>query len=273
VLSPLVAQRIAAGEVIDRPAAVVKELVENALDAGARTVEVAIRGAGLESIAVSDDGHGITEDQLPLAFARHGTSKLRDTADLGHLQTLGFRGEALPSIASVASVELTSATDPGTAGARMVVRDGETIEHGLLARTVGTTVRVRELFATQPVRRGFLPSARAESAQFLALLRRYALAWPGVRFVLTLEGRTALRTAGIGEASALAAVFGPSSAAAGGVCPRCSLTAAASAANTSSSPAIRTSSFAGCRLTSSWSGGTLPHSTKTGCRPGMSSGR
>jgi DNA mismatch repair protein MutL len=208
ILSPAISQRIAAGEVIERPSAVVRELVENALDAQARTIEVAIRGAGLESITVSDDGHGIPADQLSAAFARHGTSKVRDLVDLEGITTLGFRGEALPSIAAVASVEATTAIADASAGVTVLVRDSEILEQRPVARTVGTTMRVRDLFTAQPVRRSFLPSARAESARISTLMRRYALAWPEVRFVLTIDGRVALRTSGMGEASAITAVFG-----------------------------------------------------------------
>lgn len=207
VLPPGLAQRIAAGEVIDRPSAVVRELVENALDAGARSVDVAIRGAGLESITVSDDGHGIPAGELHLAFARHGTSKVRDMADLDAISTLGFRGEALPSIVAVACVTVTTAVERDAPGARLVMREGQIQEQSRVARTVGTTVEVRELFAGQPVRRGFLPSPRAETAQILSLMRRYVLAWPEVRFVVTLDGRAALRASGLGEAGAMAAAF------------------------------------------------------------------
>jgi DNA mismatch repair protein MutL len=133
---------------------------------------------------------------------------VRDLADLDGIMTLGFRGEALPSIAAVASVEATTATADASAGMTVLMREGEILEQRMVARTVGTTVRVRDLFAAQPVRRSFLPSARAESARIAALMRRYALAWPEVRFVLTLEGRVALRTAGLGEVSAITAVFG-----------------------------------------------------------------
>jgi DNA mismatch repair protein MutL len=208
VLSPALAQRIAAGEVVERPASVLRELIENALDAGARTVSVELRGAGLELIAVADDGHGIAADELRLAFTRHGTSKIQAADDLEHIASLGFRGEALPSIAAVAAVEVTTATTDEAPGARVLIRDGELLEEGRAARTRGTTVRVRELFAGQPVRRGFLPPARAETALAMSMLRRYALAWPDVRFSLRIEGRDAFRSAGLGEASALAAAYG-----------------------------------------------------------------
>lgn len=209
ILPPAVAQRIAAGEVVDRPASVVRELVENALDAGARTIEVDVRGAGLEAITVSDDGHGIAAADLQLAFTRHATSKLRNLDDLDRINSLGFRGEALPSIAAVSLAEVVSAVGDHATGARIVIRDGAVLDQGRIARTRGTTVRVRELFGDQPVRRGFLPPARAETALIGTYLRRYALARPDVRFSLRVEGRELFRAAGLGAASALAAVYGP----------------------------------------------------------------
>lgn len=212
ILPPHLAQRIAAGEVVERPASVVRELVENALDAGAGAISIEIRGGGLELIQVADDGHGIPADQLTLAFARHGTSKVVTSDDLEAITTLGFRGEALPSIAAVAAVDLASATEEAPHGARITLRDGEVLDVEPTARTRGTTARVRELFAALPVRRGFLPPSRSETALIGLLVRRYALARPQVRFSLRIEGRDTFRSAGLGEAGALAAVYGQSAA-------------------------------------------------------------
>ena len=156
VLPPAVAERIAAGEVIETPAAVVKELVENALDAGARRIIVEVRGGGLESIRVTDDGGGIAADEVVLAFQRHATSKLRALDDLLRVRTLGFRGEALPSIAAVADVVLHTATDGAPAGIVLHLRHGDVIERSKRARSRGTTVTVRDLFAAFPARRRFL---------------------------------------------------------------------------------------------------------------------
>ena len=208
ILAPEVAQRIAAGEVVERPASVVRELIENALDAGAGSIEIELRGAGLELIAVSDDGHGIAAGSLPLAFARHGTSKLRSVDDLAALGTLGFRGEALPSIASVGTVEIATAIEGDAAGASLLIREGRIVEQRRVARTRGTTVRVRDLFAGQPARRGFLPGARAENALIGLLVRRYALARPTTRFSLRIEGRATFRASGLGEVAALTAAYG-----------------------------------------------------------------
>ena len=165
VLPDAVAERVAAGEVIEQPAAVVKELVENALDAGARRIAIDVRGGGLESIRVTDDGHGIAADQVPLAFTRHATSKLRETDDLLRVTTLGFRGEALPSIAAVADVTLHTATSDDAAGVAFAVRHGEAGEETRRARNRGTTVTVRDLFAAFPARRRFLKSPRVEAGQ------------------------------------------------------------------------------------------------------------
>src|SRR4051812_5440187 len=137
-LPPAIAARIAAGEVVERPASVVKELVENALDAGARRIGVTLAGGGIERIVVSDDGHGIPSAEVALAFGRHATSKIASDADLESLATLGFRGEALPSIAAVADVALTTrhASEPG--GARLVLLDGRPAEQHAAGRAVGT---------------------------------------------------------------------------------------------------------------------------------------
>jgi len=214
VLPEAVAERVAAGEVIEHPAAVVKELAENALDAGARRITIDVRGGGLESIRVTDDGHGIAADQVPLAFARHATSKLRETDDLLRVTTLGFRGEALPSIATVAEVILHTATGDDAAGVIYHVRHGAPAEQTRRARHRGTTVTVRDLFAAFPARRRFLKAPRLESGRIGQLVRRLALARPDVAFALTFDGHTSVRTPGTGILSdAAAALFGPSVAA------------------------------------------------------------
>ena len=210
VLPRDVAERIAAGEVIDRPAAAVKELVENALDAGARRVRVEVRGGGLELLRVADDGHGIPAGEIELAFARHATSKIGTLDDLRRLTTLGFRGEALPSIAVIAEVSLTSAVAGAAAGAGVTLRFGDVLERGARARTPGTTVTVRDLFGNVPARRAFLRTQQVESARIGDLVRRYALGRPDVGFVLTFDGRLAFRSDGDGDLRrVLAALYGP----------------------------------------------------------------
>ena len=168
-LSQDVAERIAAGEVIERPVSVVKELVENALDAGAREIRVEIRGGGLRLIRVIDDGYGIPEDELEHACARHTTSKIRSVEDLSHLHTLGFRGEALASIAAVAELTIVSrvieSEDMGEEhpAASLTLRGGEVTQRGRKARLHGTTVTVRDLFYNVPARLKFMRATRTEA--------------------------------------------------------------------------------------------------------------
>ena len=200
-----VAELIAAGEVIERPASVVKELVENALDAGAREVRVEIRGSGLRLIRVTDDGYGIPGDELERACARHTTSKISSVEDLSHLHTLGFRGEALASIAAVSELTLlsrpieTEGLSEEAAAALVTLRGGEVTQRGRRARLHGTTVTVRELFYNVPARLKFMRGARTETNHILQLMRRYAVGYPGVRFNLTIEEHTALQTGGSGN--------------------------------------------------------------------------
>src|SRR6266480_2082169 len=200
-----VAERIAAGEVIERPASVVKELVENALDAGGHEVRVEIRGGGLRLIRVTDDGYGIPGDELERACARHTTSKISSVEDLSRLYTLGFRGEALASIAAVSELTLlsqpieTEGLGEEAAAALVTLRGGEATQHGRKARLHGTTVTVRELFYNVPARLKFMRGARTETGHILQLMRRYAVGYPGVRFNLTIEEHTALQTSGSGN--------------------------------------------------------------------------
>ncbi len=208
-LDPQTVERIAAGEVIERPVSVVKELLENAIDAGARRITVELRGGGLRQIKVSDDGAGIPADEIELAFERHATSKLRDVDDLWRIGSLGFRGEALASIGAMAEVLLISATDDSGEGAGVLVSDGRLIERFSRARTRGTTVTVRALFAHVPARLKFMRPARTESAQVSALVRRYALAYPERRFTLVLDGHASFTSGGGGDLKgALADVYG-----------------------------------------------------------------
>ena len=209
VLPREVAERIAAGEVIERPQSVVKELVDNALDAGAVDVRVDIQGGGLRLIRVADDGWGIPSAELELAFQRHATSKIGGPADLLEIATLGFRGEALPSVAAVAEVDVASSADDGGRAATIGLRGGRVERRGTRGRPRGTTVWVRNLFQAMPARLKFMRNPRVESAQIGQLLRRYAMARPEVRFALTLDGHPSLRTTGSGRLElALAQIFG-----------------------------------------------------------------
>ncbi|MBA2396569.1 MAG: DNA mismatch repair endonuclease MutL [Ktedonobacteraceae bacterium] len=202
VLAPDVAERIAAGEVIERPVSVVKELVENALDAGAHDIRVELRGGGLRLIRVTDDGYGIPENELEHVSQRHTTSKITTVEDLSRLQTLGFRGEALASVTAVAEVELISRAieteDVGEeqSALQITVRGGEITHRSRRARPHGTTVTVRDLFYNVPARLKFMRGARTENNHVLQLLRRYAVGYPSVRFNLTLDEHVALQTGG-----------------------------------------------------------------------------
>jgi DNA mismatch repair protein MutL len=204
LLPPEVADAIAAGEVVERPASVVKELVENALDAGARRVTVDVQGAGRTLIRVADDGAGIPPEELPLAFLRHATSKVRTREDLAAIASLGFRGEALASIAAVADVECRSR------GARIRLRGGAVLEEGGAPEVPGTVIEVRDLFASTPARLKFLRSDAVEAAACVQAVAAYALLYPEVRFALTVGERRHFSTPGDGDpAAAAAAVLGP----------------------------------------------------------------
>ncbi|HZU07513.1 MAG TPA: DNA mismatch repair endonuclease MutL [Chloroflexota bacterium] len=213
VLPPSVAARIAAGEVVERPASVAKELVENALDAGARSVVVEVAGGGVDLLRVADDGAGVPPDEVPLAFARHATSKLADLDDLRRLTTLGFRGEALPSIAAVAEVQFLTRPADQPDGTLLVVHYGTQVELRRAPRAPGTTVTVEHLFGRLPARRKFLKAPSTEAGHVAHLVSQLALGWPQVRFDLRIDGRQVLTTPGRGDArAALAAVYGPAAA-------------------------------------------------------------
>lgn len=190
-LEPILVDRIAAGEVVERPASAVKELVENAIDAGARTIEVAIEGGGRRLIRVIDDGVGMGPEDLALAVERHATSKLPD-GDLFRIDSLGFRGEALPSIGAVSRLTLTSRTDRAAQGATLTVDSGRKGEVRPAPAQRGTRIEVTELFAATPARLKFLKSDRAETAAVSEIVRRLAVAQPGIRFTLRSEGGTPL---------------------------------------------------------------------------------
>lgn len=183
--------RIAAGEVVERPASALKELVENAIDAGSRNIAVRLMGGGLDIIEVTDDGCGMAPDEIALALERHATSKLPDEA-IELVATLGFRGEALPSIASVARLSIESRVRGADSGWRRIIDHGELAEEGPAALPPGTRIRVENLFGKVPARRKFLRSPRSEYAACLDVVRRLAMARPDVGFVLEHDGRRAL---------------------------------------------------------------------------------
>jgi DNA mismatch repair protein MutL len=209
VLSEELALAIAAGEVVERPESVVKELLENSLDAGARRIEIVTEGGGRELIEVSDDGSGIPAAEMLLAVARFATSKLSTMEDLFSIESLGFRGEALASISAVARLELISRSADEINGTRLVVDGGQVGEPYSIGTPQGTLVRVRDLFFNVPARRKFLKKESTERRRISSQVSRYALAYPDVLFKLTQEGRTSFQSSGSGNPrETLAAVFG-----------------------------------------------------------------
>lgn len=209
ILPPDVASQIAAGEVVERPASVVKELIENALDAGAKFISVTVEGAGQRLVEVADDGCGIPAQELALAVERHATSKLRTASDLFQISTLGFRGEALASIGSVSRLTFTSRVAQAEAGARLHVEGGKVFTTQAVGAPVGSLVRVEDLFYNVPARLKFLKSDATERRLIDQLVTRYALAYPHVRFHLQQEGRPALQTSGRGDRrEVLSALYG-----------------------------------------------------------------
>ncbi len=209
LLSPEVASQIAAGEVIERPASAVKELLENSLDAGARTITITIEEAGRKLIEVADDGCGIPSNELELAVSRHATSKLVRSDDLFSISTLGFRGEALASIGSVSRMTITSRVEKEREGARIRVEAGLAGKPTKVGAPAGTIVRVEDLFYNVPARLKFLKSDVTERRAIDSLVTRYALAYPEKRFKLSEGKNVILQTAGDGDRRAiLAALYG-----------------------------------------------------------------
>jgi len=208
-LDPKVVARIAAGEVVERPASVVKELVENSLDAGSSQVSVEVRGGGVSLIRVTDNGTGIPSDEIGLAFDRYATSKVANLEDLESIQSLGFRGEALPSIAAVAQVDVVTCAAGEKAGAYLSLQDGVISSQGSRGRSQGTTVTVSNLFRKIPARLKFLKSVATENSHIANVVSQYALAFPEVKFSLSIDGRAVLRTPGGGRLiDSLAEVYG-----------------------------------------------------------------
>lgn len=199
ILSPEVAAKIAAGEVVERPASVVKELLENSLDAGASEIRVEVREGGRRLLRVIDNGCGIPSEELPLAFARHATSKLRHVDDLNHIVTFGFRGEALYSIAAVSRVTLTSRPADQPFAASVHVEGGTIQPTKRAAAPVGTTVSVENLFFNVPARQKFLRAAATEAGHIAAIVQRYALAYPEKRFSFVNDGRLVFQSTGSGN--------------------------------------------------------------------------
>ncbi len=199
ILEPQVVARIAAGEVVERPASVVKELVENSLDAGSSQITVEVSGGGVGLIRVTDNGSGIAAAELELAFQRYATSKINGLDDLESISSLGFRGEALPSIAAVSQIEVATWSGSEPTGSYLNLQEGVTVEQRSHGRAQGTTITVKNLLRNVPARLKFLKSTATENGHIANVVSQYALAYPEVKFTLTSEGRTALRTPGSGK--------------------------------------------------------------------------
>ncbi len=209
VLPSEVTSKIAAGEVIERPSSAVKELIENSLDARASEISIEAHNGGISYLRVSDNGCGLSAAEVEIAVRRHATSKITRLDDLEHISTLGFRGEALPSIASVAEMEILTRDTGSSAASYLHLENGKITGREKKSRPQGTTVTVRRLFQNFPARLKFLKSTSTESAHIAALVSQYALAYPEVKFDLVVDGRTGLRTTGDAELrSAVSVVYG-----------------------------------------------------------------
>jgi len=213
ILPDTIASQIAAGEVVDRPASVVKELLENAIDAGAQQIDIEVMQAGRRLIQVTDDGSGIPADELVLAVCRHATSKLSSAEDLFNIRTLGFRGEALASIGSVSRLTLITNTRQNPFGAKLTVEGGAPAEVLSIAAAAGTRVSVEDLFYNLPARLKFLKSDTTENRHITGLVTRYALAYPYIRWSMSQDEKPIFQTTGSGERlEILQALFGPTEA-------------------------------------------------------------
>ncbi|MGG6431859.1 DNA mismatch repair endonuclease MutL [Anoxybacillus sp. D401a] len=207
-LDDALANKIAAGEVVERPASVVKELVENAIDAHSTIIEVELEEAGLAKIRVVDNGDGLEEEDCFLAFERHATSKIKDEADLFRIRTLGFRGEALPSIASVSHLELRTSTGEGP-GTFLILKGGELVQNGRTSSRKGTDITVSHLFFNTPARLKYMKTIHTELGHVVDVMNRLALAHPHISFRLTHNGKQLFYTNGNGDVrQVLAAIYG-----------------------------------------------------------------
>ena len=199
LLDELTINQIAAGEVIERPASVVKEMVENSIDAGASNICVDIKNGGISSIRITDNGKGIAPDDMEIAFERHATSKIRTAEDLTTVKSMGFRGEALASIASIANVEMISRTEDEEFGQKIVVEAGKLLEREEVGAGVGTTITVKNLFFNTPVRYKFLKKDYTETGYIEDAITRLALINPNIAFKLTNNEKTIIQTTGDGN--------------------------------------------------------------------------
>ena len=200
VLDSFVADKIAAGEVIERPVSAVKELVENSIDAGARTIITEIRNGGKSYIRVTDDGCGISFDETETAFLRHATSKISSITDLDNISSLGFRGEALASISAVSRLTMVTRTEDSPSGAKIILHGGQVVSKERTGANKGTTVIVEDLFYNTPARRKFMKSDAREASSIIELIQQYAVCYADIRFMMINNGQTLFSTAGDGDA-------------------------------------------------------------------------
>ncbi len=213
VLSDQLASQIAAGEVVERPFSVVKELVENCIDAGAKTINIDIQEGGRSRIQIADDGIGISAEEIEIAFLRHATSKLQSVEDLNAIRTLGFRGEALAAISAVSKVTIVSRAESETSGIRLELDGGKLISRDNVGAPQGTVIAVENLFYNVPARLKFLKSVTTEKRLIDEFTSRYAMAYPHIRFRLTHNGRITFQTNGSGDLrDVVVAVYGPETA-------------------------------------------------------------
>ena len=203
LLDELTINKIAAGEVIERPASVVKEMVENSIDAGATSITVEIKNGGISFIRITDNGKGIAKDDTEIAFERHATSKIRTASDIETIHSMGFRGEALASIAAVANVELITKTENDEIGTRLVVEAGKVLEHEEIGCKTGTSITVKNLFFNTPVRYKFLKKDFTESGYIEDAITRLALVNPNIAFKLINTGKVVIQTSGNGDIQAV----------------------------------------------------------------------
>lgn len=208
VLKPEVFNKISAGEVVETPYGALKELVENSIDAGATRITIEVRGGGIELISVSDNGCGIREDDVELAFYKHATSKLSTSEELSAIQTLGFRGEALSSIAAVSKIKLTTRHAGSEAGTQAVIEDGVVQSRQLVSANVGTKIEVRDLFYNMPARKKFLKSARVESMHITKYVSKLILTNPTLSITFFLDGENIYQSRGSGLEEAIFAIYG-----------------------------------------------------------------
>lgn len=208
-LPEVLANQIAAGEVIERPASVVKELVENAIDAKSSQITVEIEESGLKMIQITDNGEGMSHEDLPLSLRRHATSKIKSQSDLFRIRTLGFRGEALPSVASISKLTIKTATADAEHGSILVASGGKIEQLEAVSTPVGTKIKVENLFYNTPARLKYMKSLQAELAHVVDVVNRLSLAHPEIAFTLISDGKQLTQTSGAGDLrQALAGIYG-----------------------------------------------------------------